>query len=255
MMPPQVNEHRFEWKEQVSKLKVRKARKLERVSALSFLHQEVQWQNRNSLRLEWPDAEEGRFVSVFAPTGSDLRKGRRWALKDVSALTQRNELKSGLNNRFQLAGLKFAVGGEDRAQLELLDPRRPGRNVWTMRLEGTRFDWKSDGMHFFGATDLSEGIVYFMNPRSFRKIERWEWDSTTFLAEVILCPGRKQIVVENLPALGISRFVGFYETKPQWYTVFDFSGGKKQSFVSQVLTRNCVEFWVTTPEGMHRLSY
>lgn len=256
MMPPQVKEHRFDWKEQAPQLQVRKASRIEKVSAVSFLHQEVRWQNRNSLRLEWPDAQEGRWVSVFAPTGSDMRQGHAWNLNDLRRLLERDELGGPFSgNRFSMAGLRFAIAGEGRERLELLDPRRPGHNVWAMSLDGLQFHWKSDGLHFFGATDLNEGVVYFINPRSFRSVDKWTWDKSTYLADVILCPGRKQIVIENLPEQGISRFVGFYETQPQWYTVFDFSGGKKESFVSQVLTRNCVEFWVTTPEGMHRLSY
>ena len=243
-MPPQTQEIEFLWKAKKEEIEIKKARQMQKLSDRAFLHQWTELSSRGK-RLRWPDPESGRWFSVSAYTGFEPRLEGRWSYDSLEA----SERKS-----VRMAGLRFKI--ENATRLALMDPRRRGQNVWAMDLKGARsFDWKSDGKHFFAASNFEEKVFYFFNPRSFRKVQRWKWDEQSDLIALLMCPTREQVVVENHPETGLTRLVGFYELKPKWFTVFDFSQGKRQSVVTKVMSENCRDFYVTSTHGLYRVSY
>ncbi|NCN41284.1 hypothetical protein GW916_08540 [bacterium] len=266
LMPPQIVTQQWDWKtrewkvsedssasssasgrqQKVEEIKVKKARRIDKVSDRAFLHRWTKLSG-DSNRISWPDLDTGRWTSVSAWTGGEAKDLGEW---------KSSELKDFENPKdIRLAGLRFGIDGKHSQNLELKDPQRPQNNVWSLSLVGKNFEWQSDGVMYLSALDRESNSFYWMNPRSFKRITRWEWSSDVEIVELLMCPGREMLLVENIWSEGLSRVVGFRDGLPKWYTVYDFTNGKKNTTISQVLSRNCRDVYFATTSGLFRVSY
>ncbi len=246
LLPPQVQLHEWNWLKDSKELRTQKARRIDKISDRAFLHRWASLSSDNT-RVQWPDPDTGKWMSVNAWTGGESREWGSWKLEDLTEPKNPDHIR--------IAGLNFKIEGPNSEQMSLQDPQRPKQNVWTMILEGKSFNWKSDGVLYLSALDRSSNLFYWMNPRSFKKITKWQWDEQAELVDLLMCAGREMMLVENISDKGLSRVVNFRDGNPVWYTVFDFSNGKNQTTVSQVLSRNCRDIFFTTTVGMYHVSY
>ena len=82
LLPPQTQNHEWVWKNDLKKLKVRKARRIDKLSDRVFLHRWTKV-SRDKSRLIWPDPDTGVWMNVNAWTGADPRGNTSWKLKDL----------------------------------------------------------------------------------------------------------------------------------------------------------------------------
>jgi hypothetical protein len=138
----------------------------------------------------------------------------------------------------------------------LLDPKNHRQNVWVLDLptQGP-VEWISDSRDYLVALDRGASSFFLLNPRSMRQIAHWKWDPQSEIIDVLMCPGRTQLLIEQPQQGGVTRFVRFRSEKPEAYTVFDLSSGKRQSDLLQALTQDCLEIYTAGPYGIQRIRY
>lgn len=240
----------FSWEKQGRELKVEKARSLETLkpqglSSTHFLHRHFKWTAQGNLR--FPDLESGDWKELN-PLNLKISTYSMASLSNFEAAESMNE--------FYLAGLKFRISNSGRT-LELLDPKDLSRNMWILQIPSEHpIEWQNQGEDALWGLSRQGHMLISLNPRNLKSLTRWNWDSSMELMDLVLCPGGVQVLVEqSKTAQPLTRFVRFRGSKPASYTVFDLSGGQKKSDLTQVLSRNCLEFYVTGPYGLQRIRY
>jgi len=246
LLPPQIQVTDFLWEKQGRELKVEKARTLETLSAGPFFHRQFSWTPDYQLR--FPDANTGEWFEFNPLTSSTRSYSKKWDVEQLDTL-------SAGTKTYSAAGLRFRASNEGRT-LELLDPKDLSKNVWIMDLPvSSSVEWSTDGRDSLWGLSRESQALFFVNPRSMKSIQRWNWDSSVEMIDLLTCSGRVQFLVEQPSQGGLTRFVRFRNGQPYSYTVFDLSNGAKHSDLTQALTLNCMDFYVGGPYGLQRIRY
>ncbi|MEO5668260.1 MAG: hypothetical protein ABIR96_09395 [Bdellovibrionota bacterium] len=248
LLPPQVQDLSWTWEKQGRDLKSLSAKSLSTVSSVAFFHRFFEWTSDGSIR--YPDASSGEWFQINPLTSQTSSLKKSWKadeLADPSLIYPRT---------LSLAGLRFRMS-ENGRRIELLDPQNPNSNAWLLDLptKADVVEWTSDEHDFLVGLARSTREFFVLNPRSMRAIKHVQWDPSVEISELVSCPGREQLLVEQPRAKPVTRVVRMRDWSPTTFTVFDLSQGKLRSDLSKTLTRNCREIFFAGPYGLQRVQY
>ncbi len=250
ILPPVLQPKSFSWKSQVNELSQRPARSIERISTLpipdgSFFISDNKREIYRVLveegkdRLERAQREQLHLGPVaFQPTtafqASTSLEKRTWKGQDSFRLGQ-----------FQLhkERLEFFPYGFSKAHL------------WNSNVGGG--NWVSFHQNKRGgllAMDpVNQRLLYF--PRARDKIHLYDWDKQSHLIRFFPCDASSDLLVENVPDVGLSRFSFWVDGSPRFFTVFDFSANERRSQVTWVEAFDCRDIVVGGNFGMQRVRF
>jgi hypothetical protein len=246
LLPPQVQDLSWTWEQQGKGLKTLPARSLSSVHTVPFFHRFLSWSSETEIR--FPDASTGEWF-VLNPWTSQVRSTKKsWQIEELGSLNADRILR--------LAGLSFRVS-ENGRRIELMDPKSPGGNAWVMDLptQARSLEWSSDDSSYLFALARETREFFVLNPRSMKRLQHVKWDPQVEISDLVACPGREQILVEQPRAKALTRVVRLRDWSPVGFTVFDLSQGKQRSDLTQTLTRNCREIFFAGPYGLQRVQY
>lgn len=245
LLPPQIQISEFDWEKQGRELAVEKARSHEVLSQAPLFHRGLFWSPQKQLRI--PDANTGEWLE-FNPLSLQIRSlSKKWRVEDLQS--------PSVTSILEAAGLRFKSSEEGRS-LELLDPKDSSKNLWRMDLPiDTPVEWTSDGHDFILGLSRQSRSFFVLHPRNLKFVRRLNWDSSVEIVDLLSCPARVQLLIEQVPKFGLTRIVRLRDAKPVSYTVFDLSRGSKKSDLTQALTLNCMDIFVAGPYGLQRIRY
>jgi hypothetical protein len=113
--------------------------------------------------------------------------------------------------------------------------------------------YKSEAGAYLALDPVENLVVTLTKGRD--KILGYHWAADNQLIRYFPCDSRNDVLVENAPELGISRFIFFKDGSPESYTVFDFSGSDRKSEITWVEAIDCRNFFVSGNFGLSRVRY
>jgi len=248
LLPPQVQDFNWTWEKQGRQLKPVAARSLSSVASTPFFHRFLSWTADGEIR--YPDAASGEWFLINPQTSRARSLGKAWRLEDLE------DASLTFPKNLSLAGLSFRITSKGR-RIELLDPKNPSLNVWVLDLptSAETVEWSSDGHSFLTALARGTREFFVLNPRSLRAIRHVTWDSGVEIVDILSCPGREQLLVEQPRTKSVTRVVRMRDWSPTGFTVFDLSLGKTRSDLSRALALNCRDLFFAGPYGLQRVQY
>lgn len=254
LLPPVIQPQNWEWRSQVTSLTAKAARRVEIIDSRPLNFGEVYLsKDRKSL-----------FRIDFENVNSKSKHPR------VEFLN-RNQLGDS-KPRFQPSSMSFETLAQNRSikissklqesSFELADDKLSyfpnGFNkplLWFAKVGGSHWTSlkKSSSGGYLGL-DPVEGLVMTLL-RNRDRLLLYQWDRESQLINYFPCDGGNDVLVENVPSLGLSRLVFFVDGKPRSFTVFDFSGSARNSEITWAESFDCRDFIVGGNFGISRVRY
>jgi hypothetical protein len=249
LLPPIIQQKTWTWKTAVSDLVSRPARTVDTISSLpnpdgSFYVSENKRElyrsnsENNGDRMDRARRDDLHLGSVaFQSSGSssksDLEK-QRWKFK----------------NSFQKAS--FELSGE---RLSFFPNGFSKPLLWTSQVGGGNWiSFEQNIRQGLMSLDPVKGrLLYF--PKSRTQITVYEWDRQSHLIRFFPCDNTMDLLVENVPQAGLTRFSFWQDGVPKSFTVFDFTGSNRKSQVTWVDAFDCRDIVVGGNFGLQRVRY
>jgi len=245
LLPPMVQTQEWDWRKHASSITAKAARYVEPIDSNPYLYGEFFLQAKNNQLYRVREDASGTRTEVVSRNGlfanTPLFKEHTGALPDSA---WNFKLKHRESN-FELADskLSFFPNGFSKPLM------------WFSPLPG--FHWVSfsrSPTNAFLAMEPVEGVLlHFSKARD--RVNLYRWDPTSQLIRFFSCDANQDLMVENSPDLGLSRFVFWSGGRPTAYTVFDFSGSERKSEVTWVEAFDCRDIVVGGSFGLRRVRY